>query len=39
MQQGLLFEPQTWAQAELRQAIERLDFAAAIHPRIIRGTY
>jgi len=29
MQQGLLFEPQTWAQAELRQAIERLDFAAA----------
>ena len=29
MQQGLLFEPQTLAQAELRQAIERLDFAAA----------
>ena len=29
MQQGFLFEPQTLAQAELRQAIERLDFAAA----------
>jgi hypothetical protein len=29
MQQGFLFEPQTMAQAELRQAIERLDFAAA----------
>jgi hypothetical protein len=29
MQQGFLFEPQTMAQAELRQAIERLDFTAA----------
>jgi len=29
MQQGFLFEPQTLAQAELRQAIERLDFPAA----------
>jgi hypothetical protein len=29
IEQGFLFEPQTMAQAELRQAIERLDFAAA----------
>jgi len=29
MQQRFLFEPQTLAQAELRQAIERLDFPAA----------